>query len=429
MRKHPVRIVVWALAFIAVTLLSEEPAKPAEKPASAGGEIQVEAEFVPRGGGAAKTLTSATGSWPLPAGTYDVKSFSLKRTVDDRVCVLKGTTVPTKYQRMDVTNVEPLDMKLGPPLTLSVDVEARKNSAKLRVWLTGKEGETYVPGLMQGQPPTASVKYKISSADGARVLGVGSMDCGSDGVCATTWKAPDDFKGNCKVELDTDLTGFEFKKPEKGFAIDYVGTAEDLAAAEAKEAAKTGAVTAAAAAAIPQVEVEFVSSGQSKTLTSSTGSFELPRSVWDVKTFYLKKTVDGTNYALKGLSPSPKFFKLDTSDGLPVEMKFGPPLTLSKSVTKKKNKVDISIALSGQEGETYLPGLVQGTRASISMKYKIVDESDKVMANGQVQNRADGSSGCSWAVPGNFKGKYKVDIEIDLKVFEVRQDDQWFMIE
>lgn len=429
MRKHVVSFVVWTFALAAGALQAEEPAKPAEKPAAAIGPIQVEAEFVPRGGGAGKTLTSTNAFWVLPAGTYDVKSFSLKRTVDDRVCVLKGTTVPTKYQRMDVTNVEPLEMKVGPPLTLSVDVEARKNTAKLRVWLTGKEGETYVPGLMQGQPPTASVKYKISAGDGSRVLGVGSMDCGADGVCATAWKAPDDFKGNCKVELESDLTGFEVKSQEKAFTIDYVGTAAELAAEEAKEAARTGAVSAAATAAVLQVEVEFVSSGQSKTLTSSTGSFELPRNVWDVKTFYIKKTVDGTNYALKGLSPSSKFFKLDTSDGLPVEMKFGPPLTLSKSVSKKKNKVDINISLSGQEGETYLPGLVQGTRANVSMKFKIVDESGKVMSNGQVQNRADGTSGCTWAVPGNFKGKYKVNIEIDLKVFEVKQDDQWFMVE
>lgn len=203
----------------APTATEAKPGAAAEgKPAAPDPALpEVEVEF--SAGSRTKTLTSTTGIWELPSGTYEVKSFLLRKVSEGHKYAIKGASVPVKYQRMDVSSALPLEMKLGPPLTLSIMVDVKKKVVSIRACLTGREDETYLPALMQGNRPDAPPKFRLVD-DTGKVLNTGKSEYTSDGICAYTWRAPSSFRGKFKVEIDTDLGPFEVKKDTTWFLMD-----------------------------------------------------------------------------------------------------------------------------------------------------------------------------------------------------------------
>jgi hypothetical protein len=420
------------------------PAQEPSKTGPAGGDMTMEAEFVSGSKGTVK-LSSPNGNWALPPGTYDIKAFSLKKTAGGKTSVLKGsTTILPQWRRLDSFVNQVFELKFGAPLVLSVDADISKNLVKTHVWLTGSEGETYVPAMLQGEIPRASLKLKYVTEDG-KVLGTKSFACGLDGICAGTWGAPEGFQGRIKIEVETDLGPFQAQWDPKWFDIRYEGPPEKVTddsgvyvSGQSSGGGDTGGGGAGGEAKAPDpmegvlvTEIEFSANGQSKIMSGTTGSWELPRGTVDIKSFCLKKVVNGTKFMVKGVAAPSKFSKMDVFNSEPKEIKFGAPLVVTKNVNIQKRKVDLIVALTGQEGETYVPALVKGSGPLTGPKYKVMDEAEKVLTQGKFDVRPDGTCAAIWTAPGNFKGKFRIDVDItDLGVFDVKQEEgKYFMIQ
>ncbi|MHC4758511.1 MAG: hypothetical protein ACYTE8_07620 [Planctomycetota bacterium] len=106
----------------------------------------------------------------------------------------------------------------------------------------------------------------------------------------------------------------------------------------------------------------------------------------------------------------------------------GLPLLIKTDCVKKPGRVSIILQVIGQAGERYLPGALKNGKRQPPPKFEIVDESGDIFDSGSFEYDQYGICQYSWRVPYGFKGRYQVNVRVNLGPFEAQSEKRWYSI-
>jgi hypothetical protein len=106
----------------------------------------------------------------------------------------------------------------------------------------------------------------------------------------------------------------------------------------------------------------------------------------------------------------------------------GPPFTIQTEVEKTDDVTTLGInaELVGNEGETY------GLRISRDMPkplVKVLNENGTEIHSRTMEYRRGGVCRNSWRVPADFRGRFRVQIDMEPGPFKIKQEDKWYSVE
>jgi len=118
-------------------------------------------------------------------------------------------------------------------------------------------------------------------------------------------------------------------------------------------------------------------------LTGSEGKWQLPTGRYKVVSLGLGgKDDQGASWEVRSKSRSGGLRDFDIRQGQSLTVKLGPPLVAKTEVRQSGSRASIGLKIVGQGGEEYYAGARVNGRTVSEPRFKILDESEKVIASG-----------------------------------------------
>ncbi|MDD2710595.1 MAG: hypothetical protein PHV34_21660 [Verrucomicrobiae bacterium] len=164
------------------------------------------------------------------------------------------------------------------------------------------------------------------------------------------------------------------------------GTEPAATTAGASSSAAAGKPSAAAAPGNEKTEVDLllVRGSVQKTVSSATGQFDIPTGPYEVRSYRVRKLVNGRKWAIMGFSLPDKYRKVEGS-GQPFTLQLGEGLVLRPQVKIKDKVASINCWLVGALNESYRMAVEESGKFHAAPKFQLVDEGGKVLGNGQFE--------------------------------------------
>ena len=149
----------------------------------------------------------------------------------------------------------------------------------------------------------------------------------------------------------------------------------------------TGTVTVAD----PSMAVELVLSEKDKVVVNGKG-ISVPEGTYVLQSYsVMKKGADGKVWKLESGKQTFKLPTLVVEKGQTLSLDYGPPLTIQPIVfqagtdSKGKRVIPIGYEIKGKQGERYAGAIYVGARKVPAPYFQILDESKKVLAEGEFE--------------------------------------------
>lgn len=143
----------------------------------------------------------------------------------------------------------------------------------------------------------------------------------------------------------------------------------------------------------PVFQLALLSTAGFHTLTGSEGKWQVPAGRYTAASLtmpvclnFRRTDLEGAEWILTAYGNVGKLEAFEIRPGETLSLKVGPPLAGKTSVTKLSDgTLSIAFVLVGQAGEEYAPGVQKNGKRVPAPKFKILDESGKVLAAGQFE--------------------------------------------
>ena len=204
------------------------------------------------------------------------------------------------------------------------------------------------------------------------------------------------------------------------------------------------------------VSLSVISDAGPQSLTGSGGKWQVPTGQYAlVESRVTRKDASGAKWTVWHRGKTAGKAKPDTFEIRPGEtltLKLGPPLTPKVTAYAMRPALDqaavgamtpeqrakarearifLALVFQGASGEEYIYGVRRDTGTQPPLPtFRILDEAGKVLHAGRFESPVENSYSYWWRAPGDFRGKYRVEVEADLGPLEFRPGEpQWFTLE
>jgi len=171
---------------------------------------------------------------------------------------------------------------------------------------------------------------------------------------------------------------------------------------------------------------------QSFYWTYESKSHPLPAGTYGVGRGTLRTlNADGRPLAFQCDHPGSSLECFEIKAGETTTLKIGAPFVTTAEVRWTGGQVEMKPVLRDCAGSVYVPtpsGHAGPWRPS-PLTFSIFDEQGNRLGSGQFAYSLEGTLTSSWRVPSGFKGKYRVQIDLDVGPCEARHDQTWHVIE
>ncbi|MBN1511588.1 MAG: hypothetical protein JXB13_06205 [Phycisphaerae bacterium] len=171
---------------------------------------------------------------------------------------------------------------------------------------------------------------------------------------------------------------------------------------------------------------------QSLYWTYESKSHPLPAGAYGVGRGMLRTlNADGRPLAFQCDQPGSSLQRFEIKEGETTTLKIGAPFVITAEVRRSGSRVDMKPILRDCAGSVYVPTVFghAGSWSPSPLAFSILDEQGKRLDGGQFAYSLEGTLTSSWRVPAGFKGKYRVQIDLDVGCFKAGQEEIWHLIE
>jgi hypothetical protein len=155
-------------------------------------------------------------------------------------------------------------------------------------------------------------------------------------------------------------------------------------------------------------------------LSGADGKWQVPEGRYTSQYLLITKTDAGGKVWTLICHDMGPLAKFEVRGGETASIQIGPPLALKVDADEPPSGGNIVLTLNlvGKAGERYPVAPRKGTEQALPPKVKVLDASGNVLAEGKSEFTCFGCR-YSWRVPEGFKGKYRVEVEVNAGPFEV----------
>ncbi|MDD2710596.1 MAG: hypothetical protein PHV34_21665 [Verrucomicrobiae bacterium] len=123
-----------------------------------------------------KTVSSATGQFDVPAGSYEVSIYQVRKIMAGRQWTLVGSSLPGQYRKIKSTG-EPVSLRLGEDLRICPQVSIGEGMVWINCRLRGSLNEEYRAAVVENGQVHAAPKFQVMDESG-RVMASGQFEFG-----------------------------------------------------------------------------------------------------------------------------------------------------------------------------------------------------------------------------------------------------------
>ncbi len=176
--------------------------------------------------------------------------------------------------------------------------------------------------------------------------------------------------------------------------------------------------------------IRFWSDAAEQYISGSEDNWQLPAGKYSALFIELtQKDTSGNRWTFSSNQKRGELEDFEIRSDQKSSFKIGPLFRIKTTARRSSNTVLIGFDLEGQASEQYTHGLTRNDIHVSAPLFKVIDEAGNVIDSGQFEYGRNWMCQYRWRVPKDFKGKYKVQIDMDLGPFEVIQDETWHVIE